>query len=222
MKGIILKNLYGARPTLLLGTPLLLVTFYACVCLAWENADLISFLTVFYNYAGVVVFSSFILNSFASDEKCGWIRLERAMPISAGRAAAARLLSCGVIVAIISAIVMVMNIAVYLCAVYMLNANIELEVFITAPIVAGLLQLIALSPVVPVALRYGSRTVNTVYLICVILMAIAAIAVSFPLAAGEIPPVTLRLICYAGVPAAAAATAFLSYLFAKKAALRDL
>lgn len=222
MKGIVLKNLYGTRPLLMLGMPLLLLIFFSCVRLMWDNAVLMSFAAVFFNYAGVVTLSSFMLNSFASDEKSGWIRLERAMPLSAGRAAAARLLSCGVTVAIISALLMVMNIAVYLYAVYMLNASLALEVFITAPIVAGFLQLIMLSPVVPVALRFGSRTVNTVYLICVLLTSIAAIAVSFPLAAGEIPPVTLRLICYAGVPAAAAAAAFLSYLFAKKAALRDL
>lgn len=221
MKGILLKNLYSIRTSLILGLLLVLI-FFAAMFILGIPAEIIPLIIVLYDYLAIAVLSSFILNSFSDDEKSGWIRLERTVPISAERAAAVRFISCGVVVGVICAAMLIINIAVYFYCAQMSNVAPSIEVMLSAPVVAGLIQLAALSPVVPIGLRYGSRMVQTVYTLCVILVSIAAVAFSFPLAAGEIPPSKLRLICYAGVPAAAAAVVLLSYLFAKKSVKRDL
>ena len=177
------------------------------------DAELLnSIKTVMLNYCTIVLFSSFHINTLESDEKSGWAKLQRTMPLSGNTIVGSKLIGTAIVVGIFTLYCIIVNV------VTSLGNDASMETAVMIPICVGLFQFAILSPVFPLSLKFGSKYANTIYLTIEIIMAIVLIAGTFI----YIDEVMNNSLLYIVCPVVAAVSAFLSALSGKKLIQRDM
>ncbi len=227
MKGLILKDLYTIRTQIIVGA---IICLYPAVLfhlgLANMTAEmgnpngepLLSFVALLISYVFIVPFSSFLLNTMKSDYECGWLKIQRTMPLNAGEAIGSKLICTGIVIGFFSLFALIVNVILLFRA----PGVFITEVVITGPICIGLLQIIAVAPCFPLGMKIGVKKTDGLYLTFVILIAIILVIFGFAAFSNDIPVPTIRIICYGVLPAAAALVTFISYKAGKNQIVRDL
>jgi len=227
MKGLILKDLYTIRTQIIVGA---IICLYPAVLfhlgLANMTAEmgnpngepLLSFITLLISYCFIVPFSSFLLNTMKSDYECGWLKIQRTMPLNAGEAIGSKLICTGIVIGFFSLFALIVNVILLIRE----PEAFITEVVIAGPICIGLLQVIAVAPCFPLGMKIGVRKTDGLYLTFVILTAIILVIFGFAAFSNEFSAATIRIICYGVLPAAAALVTFISYKAGKNQIARDL
>lgn len=227
MKGLILKDLYTIRTQIIVGA---IICLYPAVLfhlgLANMTAEmgnpngepLLSFITLLISYVFIVPFSSFLLNTMKSDYECGWLKIQRTMPLNAGEAIGSKLICTGIVIGFFSLFALIVNVILLFRA----PGVFITEVVIAGPICIGLLQVIAVAPCFPLGMKIGVKKTDGLYLTFVILTAIILVIFGFAAFSNEFSAATIRIICYGVLPAAAALVTFISYKAGKNQIVRDL
>lgn len=219
MKSLILKDLYGIRFQLIASALLFLLPHMLCFFVGVgltvdENAANVVGAVALYgvmNYITITVFSSLFLNTIADDIQSGWARFQRTLPLTVGQLIGGKLLASLVLIAVMAAVSILLNLVVVLAG------NPYVEALIALPIIFGCLQVIALMPVFPLSIKIGVKTANLLYVVFLIITAIAAVVVAFMVGANDLPPVLVRVILYVILPLLAAGVTVDSYSLGKKA-----
>ncbi len=231
MKGLILKDIYEVRFQVIIG---MLIALYPNILMLIALMDIAGdFITSgndvmftalcgFLNYITIVPFSSLVLNTLTNDASSGWAKIRRTMPVSNEQATASKLIATGGIVGLFTVISLIINIIMMFIYNTADTTYVYPEIAIAAPLCIGLLQMFALSPVFPLAIRFGVKATNIFYLIFMIISAIAAIVVVFAAFSGDISMIVMRISFYAVLPVVAFLSVFISYKSGKNLVARDL
>lgn len=219
LKSLILKDLYGIRFQLIASALLFLLPHMLCLFVGVgltvdENAANAVGAVALYgvmNYITITVFSSLFLNTIADDIQSGWARFQRTLPLTVGQLIGGKLLASLVLIAVMAAVSILLNLVVALAG------NPYVEALIALPIIFGCLQVIALMPVFPLSIKIGVKTANLLYVVFLIVTAIAAVVAAFMVGANDLPPELTRVIFYIILPLLAAGVTVDSYSLGKKA-----
>lgn len=228
MKGLILKDLYEIRFQIICGSFLMLLPY---VILLFMGKDIVMgdisltpemlkmMITLMFgmvNYICIAVFSSMLLNTVGSDLACGWSKYQRTMPVSGERIIGAKLSATALVVAGLVLISIIFNI------IGVLTYGLSAEVMIAIPVICGLLQITALSPVFPVSTKIGYKGTNGIYIGFELIVIIGAVVVMFMAFSNDVSPVVLRIVFYGALPSVTLFSVFASYMAGKKAIAADL
>lgn len=223
LKGLILKDIYSVKFQIFASILLFLFPNFLLFCFTIRYSEGTGepgpewFLTLIYaviSFSSIIIGSSFFINTVSEDVSCGWCKIAGTMPLTVRMICGSKILSSFFILALLTFLSLLMS----LFGVFMGVGN--AEILIAAPICTMFLQMTALSPVFPFALRFGSKTATPFYL-C-FLIVIAAI-----LAAAAIASVkcgvweALRTVFYGGIPAATVLSVFLSLRLSKKMLIKE-
>lgn len=225
MKGLVLKDLYGVRLQMIGAAALMLFPLLALVLMgggmavdkeSFVPAEITVLIFGLVNYISITLCSSFIVNTLGYDERSGWSKIQRAMPLTGGKIIGAKFLAMGLIVAALTVLALASNIAS--AAVF----GIPPEPMITMPLCMCMVQITALSPTFALGYRFGAKATSAVYIGFVVLAAAAIIAVLFPFYMGDIDIAALRIIAYIGLPVLTAAVVAVSWVTGKRAVMVDI
>lgn len=216
LKSLILKDLYGIsfqlKATALLFLVPYVIIFFVGVGITGTDAIETILTFGFLNYITIVLFSSLFLNTVSDDIQSGWARFQRTLPLTAGQLIGGKLLATLVLIAVLVVVSTLFN----LVPVYRWRTEI-LELMLALPFVFGCLQVMALMPVFPIAMRFGIKTSNLLYCVFSVIAAIAAAVAAFMVGANDIPAYMSRVIFYGILPLLAAGVTVLSYHLGKRA-----
>ena len=224
MKGLVLKDLFGVRFQVLGALALMLFPSLMLILMGGgmstnERADLTEISGLLYgivNYVSITLCSSFFVNTLGYDERSGWSKIQRTMPLSGGKIIGAKFLSMGLVLAALTSLSLIINV------INALLFKIPLEPMITMPLCMCMVQAIALSPTFTLGYRFGAKTTSAAYIGFMVLLAAAMIAVVFMLFMGDIGITALRIISYAGLPALTAAVVAVSWVTGKRTVNVDI
>lgn len=233
MKGLILKDLYTIRTQIIVGA---IICLYPAVLLHLGLTNMLSdismsdsvasdleklmlsFVTLLISYCFIVPFSSFLLNTMKSDYECGWLKIQRTMPLNAGEAIGSKLICTGIVIGIFTLLALIVNIIILIREPEFIIA----EIAIAGPVCIGLLQVIAVAPCFPLGMKIGVKKTDGLYLTFVILTGLILIIFGFAAFSNDISTTAVRIICYAVLPVATALTVFISYKAGKNQITKDL
>ena len=227
LKGLILKDLYEVRISILLSFVffayphiLMLITPDTFISTDTRMAqDIIStMIFALLNYTTITLFSSFILNTLSTDEKTGWSKIERTMPLSNSQIIWAKLLTIFIIVSGLVLFCITFNVIIY----FMTECVLNLELLIAIPVCIGLMQTTTLSLILPLAYKLGVKRSSVLYLVLTILIAIIFIIGMFAALSNDLSVTALRLIFYVGLPILSAGSVVLSWKTGSVLCGRDL
>ncbi len=224
MKGLVLKDLFGVRFQVLGALALMLFPSLMLILMGGgmstnERADLTEISVLLYgivNYVSITLCSSFFVNTLGYDERSGWSKIQRTMPLSGGKIIGAKFLSMGLVLAALTSLSLIINV------INALLFKIPLEPMITMPLCMCMVQAIALSPTFTLGYRFGAKTTSAAYIGFMVLLVAAMIAVVFMLFMGDIGITALRIISYAGLPALTAAVVAVSWVTGKRTVNVDI
>jgi len=224
MKGLVLKDLFGVRFQVLGALALMLFPSLMLILMGGgmstnERADITEISVLLYgivNYVSITLCSSFFVNTLGYDERSGWSKIQRTMPLSGGKIIGAKFLSMGLVLAALTSLSLIINV------INALLFKIPLEPMITMPLCMCMVQAIALSPTFTLGYRFGAKTTSAAYIGFMVLLAAAMIAVVFMLFMGDIGITALRIISYAGLPALTAAVVAVSWVTGKRTVNVDI
>ncbi len=224
MKGLVLKDLFGVRFQVLGALALMLFPSLMLILMGGgmstnERADLTEISVLLYgivNYVSITLCSSFFVNTLGYDERSGWSKIQRTMPLSGGKIIGAKFLSMGLVLAALTSLSLIINV------INALLFKIPLEPMITMPLCMCMVQAIALSPTFTLGYRFGAKTTSAAYIGFMVLLVAAMIAVVFMLFMGDIGITALRIISYAGLPALTAAVVAVSWVTGQRTVNVDI
>ena len=223
MKGLIKKDFYLIRFQLIGALIGMLLLGYLCFSVAsgrnFETATgyvMRIVLPTLIDYVVIVIGSSFFLNTIAEDLRCGWVKLQRAMPVSEKQAVGAKLISTYILIGALVLFSALFNLLFW--ATY----GGTLELVLTIPLCIGLFQVVSLSPVFPLGQRYGVNLAQTLYIVLEILVTIVASIAMFPALSGDISLTALRTAFYVALPLLAAAVGTVSFQWGSKLLSADI
>ncbi len=224
MKGLVLKDLFCVRFQVLGALALMLFPSLMLILMGGgmstnERADLTEISVLLYgivNYVSITLCSSFFVNTLGYDERSGWSKIQRTMPLSGGKIIGAKFLSMGLVLAALTSLSLIINV------INALLFKIPLEPMITMPLCMCMVQAIALSPTFTLGYRFGAKTTSAAYIGFMVLLVAAMIAVVFMLFMGDIGITALRIISYAGLPALTAAVVAVSWVTGKRTVNVDI
>ncbi len=225
MKGLILKDIYGVKAQILGGIALLflphIIVILAGGGMAVDDSGMLGdfagiFLYGLMNYVTIVLCSSFVLNTLGFDEKSGWMKMQRAMPVTETQIIVGKLLSMGVILGILLGISLIGN------AVGMVVFGIPAEPLITMPFAAAFLQAMVLSVCFTLGYRFGSKSTLLYYIAAQLVIAAGLVLLIVGVVGGIVTPVILRVIVYGAIPILTAAVIAVCCKCGKKAVMRDI
>lgn len=218
MKGLILKDLYSVKHQITLGVLLCIFPSFLlfCMTLGYANGDgkeggewFVSLCFALVNYCTITLCSSFCVNTVCEDASCGWLKLVGTMPITPKTICLSKIFSSLIVLIILTLVTALPNI-------FALAKGVgSPEVLIAAPVCSMLLQIAVMSPVFPFAIRFGGKKTSPFYII-VLLVLIIALTAAIILSFRFKTPNALRVIFYAGIPLAAAASVVLSAVGGRK------
>lgn len=168
--------------------------------------------TLMLNYCTIVLFSSFHINTLESDEKSGWAKLQRTMPLSGNTIVGSKLIGTAIVVGIFTLYCIIVNV------VTSIGNDGSIEVSVMVPICVGLFQFAILCPVFPLSLKFGSKYANSLYLTIEIIMVIVMVVGTFI----YLDEIMNNALLYIACPVIAAVSASLSALSGKKLIQRDM
>lgn len=224
MKGLVLKDLFGVRFQMLGAVALMLFPSLMLMLMGGGMAtdgapqyDEISVLVYgIVNYISITLCSSFMVNTLGFDERSGWSKMQRTMPLSGGKIIGAKFLAMGLVLAALTAVSLISNV---ICA---LLFGIPLEPKITMPLCMCMVQATALSPTFALGYRFGAKTTSAAYIGFMVLLAAALIWLTFMVFADNIEAPQLRIIAYVGLPVLTAAVVAASWVTGKRAVTVDI
>ena len=166
MKGLVLKDLFGVRFQVLGALALMLFPSLMLILMGGgmstnERADLTEISVLLYgivNYVSITLCSSFFVNTLGYDERSGWSKIQRTMPLSGGKIIGAKFLSMGLVLAALTSLSLIINV------INALLFKIPLEPMITMPLCMCMVQAIALSPTFTLGYRFGAKTTSAAYI----------------------------------------------------------
>ncbi len=168
------------------------------------------------NYILITIFTSFSLNTLSYDINSGWAKMEHTMPVSGNGIIMGKLLVMLIVIGVITAVSLLLN----LISVPLFGM--EPEFMITIPLCCACLQIIALSPTFPLAMKIGAKYAEAIYLGFEILLAGGIGLFALSVFGGNMSATLIRVLVYAGLPVLAAAVFALSYQTGKKQCLADI
>ncbi len=216
MKGLILKDLYCVRSMVLLASGIMLPLFVMMFLMNGELTDpallqdnpfapvfsCIGFILI--DVIVILLFSSFTLNTLAEDNASGWSTLQLAMPVTTRQIVNGKLISSVALVGIFTAACLIVNV------IGGLLYGGTMELLLAAPPVLGCVELCALFPTFPVALKVSSGAASLIYAAFMLVM-IASVAVPLWFCMeSNLPIWALRVIFYGALPVLTAALGFIS------------
>lgn len=215
MKGLILKDLYSVRFQIIVGAliglyPNLLMLigfgdFVEGVSNTLANVGL-TFTYAMINVVTIVPFTSLMINTLTDDAESGWLKICRTMPVSSSQIVGSKIISTAIIVAIFVLFSIIMNtISIFR------GAPVIKEVMFTFPICCGLIQMVTLTPVFPIAMKSGAKKAGSIYLTFMIVLFILAVIIAFASFSGDLPSYALRLFAYVILPVLAFTVIFTSF-----------
>lgn len=224
MKGLVLKDLFGVRFQMLGGLALMLFPSLVMMLEGGgmavdESGSMIEIAILVYgimNYVSITLCSSFIVNTLGFDERSGWSKMQRTMPLSGGKIIGAKFLTMSLVLAALTVVSLVINI------INALLFGIPFEPMITMPLCMCMVQAIALSPTFTFGYRFGAKATSAAYICFMVLLAAAMIWLIFAVFMGDIGMTALRIICYLILPALTAAVVAVSWITGKKAVTVDI
>lgn len=223
MKGLILKDVYGCRFQIAFGFAFMLLPMLMMALsgggmsvVGETPTQIVVFLFGMINYMSIVICSSFYLNTLAFDEASGWIKMQRAMPLSGGQIIGGKFLGVGAVVGSLTAISLAFN------AASSIIFGIPIEPMLTMPLCVGLAEISTLLPTIVLGYRFGAKSMNWVYFIFLIAIAAGAIALSSAYIMGDIGDAAMRVIAYVGIPLFTAAVAVVCCVTGKKVVMVDI
>lgn len=225
MKGLVLKDLYGVRFQIFGAMAIMLLPMLMFMLAGGgmavdeetnDPAKISVLMCGMLNYISITLCSSFLVNTLGFDERSGWTKMQRAMPITGGRIIGAKFIGMGLVLAMLT----VLSIAVNVTGALLFK--IPLEPMITMPLCMCMVQTIALSPTFALGYKFGAKSTTAAYIGFMVLLAAAIIAVVFMFFMGDIGAAALRIIAYAGLPVLTAAAVAASWVTGKKAVMVDI
>ncbi len=227
MKGLILKDIYGCRFQIIGGFAIMLFPMIMMslagggMAVADEgNNNLRSIaVVVFYgtiNYMSIVICSSFYLNTLSYDEKSGWAKMQRAMPLTGGQIIGGKFLGVGAVVGTLTLISLAFNL--FSAIIY----EMPFEPMIAMPLCLGFLEMMTLLPVIVLGYRFGAKSVTWLYYIVMGIIAAGTIALAAAFLVGDITAAAMRGIAYVGIPALFAVILIVCYITGKKSVTVDI
>ncbi|MDE7362811.1 MAG: ABC-2 transporter permease [Oscillospiraceae bacterium] len=218
MKGLILKDFYGVKfqitcAFLIMMLPNVITLFGAGTGVTEGMALMLIGLL---NYAVITNCSSFLLNTLDFDERSGWSKMQRGMPLSGGKIIGAKFLTMGLVLAVLTLIFLAANV------VCVFVHGLPIEPAVALPFCLCMVQTMALSPSFALGYRFGSKATTAAYIGIEIVLAAAMIWLLFLIFCGDVGVTALRVICYAGLPALTAAVVTVSWVTGKKAVMVDI
>lgn len=221
MKGLVLKDLFGVRFQIfgamaIMLYPSLLLLLGGGEMVEGSPVEFCVFMYGLINYVSITICSSFLLNTLGYDERSGWTKMQRTMPLSGGKIIGAKFLGMGLVLAVLTAVSLISNVS---CA---LLFKIPLEPMITMPFCMCMVQTIALSPTFALGYKFGAKSTTAAYIVFMVLLAAAIIAVVFMVFMGDIGAAALRIIAYVGLPVLTAAVVAASWITGKRAVNVDI
>ncbi len=229
MKGLVLKDIYGVKFQILGALAVMLFPALGLILLgggmfvgdgemaAGGVGSMIALLPIgIMNYVSITLCSSFLLNTLGYDEKSGWSKMQRTMPLTGGQIVGAKFCAMGLVLGMLTLMSLIVNLLVTVLF------RMPPEPMIALPFVMCMLQIVALSPTFALGYRFGSRATSAVYIGFMVLTATAGIWLTFLIFGGDLSAAALRVICYAAIPVIAAAVAAASWAAGKKAVMFDI
>lgn len=203
MKGLVLKDIYNVRFQIIVGLAIMLYPNLMLMLAGSTGNTSNDMSPVVYglvNYISITVCSSFMLNTISDDYRTGWAKVQRTMPVSAKQIVGAKMLATALIIGFLTVVSLIFNI------IGAIAFDLELEPLITMPFVFALLQMITLSVAVVLGFRSKARFITPIYIGMVVLIAAAVVVLLFGVIEKVISIEMLRIIAYAAIPTASAAT----------------
>lgn len=228
MKGLILKDLYGCRFQIIGGFalmlfPMLITMLFGAGIVVADTQDpdpmqlmisIILYGTV--NYMSIVVSSSFYINTLSYDEKSGWTKMQRAMPLTGGQIIGAKFLGTGAVVGSMTLISLGFNL---FCAIVF---RLPFEPMTAMPLCIGLAEFITLLPAMVLGYRFGAKSVAWVYFAVMAVMAAVLIVLTALFFIGDISANFLRITGYGVLPALAVIVTVICFFTGKRAVTVDI
>lgn len=225
MKGLVLKDIFGVRfqiigaMAIMLYPSIMLFLAGGGMLVDEETNIPLEVPVMIYglvNYVSITICSSFLLNTLGFDERSGWSKMQRTMPLTGGKIIGAKFLTMGLVLALLTLISLILNV------ISSLLFGVPLEPMIAMPLCMCMVQTIALSPTFALGYRFGARATTAAYICIMVVLAAAMIWILFLIFAGDIGETALRVIGYAGLPAITAAVVAVSWVTGKKAVMVDI
>lgn len=225
MKGLVLKDLFGVRfqifgaMALMLFPSLMLILGGGGMAVDEGARVPVGISVLLYglvNYVSITLCSSFLVNTLGFDERSGWTKIQRTMPLTGGKIIGAKFVAMGIVLALLTLMSLIVNI---ICAVLF---NIPFEPMIALPLCMCMVQATALSPTFTLGYRFGAKATSAVYIGFMVVLAAVMIRLVFVIFAGDIGETALRVIAYAVLPALTAAVVAVSWITGKKAVMVDI
>lgn len=218
MKGLVLKDLYGVKfqitgAFLIMLLPIVIMIFGERNSVLGVGTGIALMPNGLLNYIVITTCSSFLLNTLDFDERSGWSKMQRGMPLSGGKIIGAKFLTMGLVLAALTLIFLAVNV------VGVFVHGLPIEPAVALPLCLCMVQTIALSPTFALGYRFGSKATTAAYIGIEIVLAAAMICLLFPIFCGDIGVTALRVIAYAGLPAFTAAVVAVSWITGKKAVM---
>ncbi|MBD5129482.1 MAG: ABC-2 transporter permease [Ruminococcaceae bacterium] len=217
MKGLILKDLYGVKfqiigAFLIMLLPIVIMIFGERNSLFGVGAGIALMPNGLLNYVVITTCSSFLLNTLDFDERSGWSKMQRGMPLSGGKIIGAKLCTMGLVLAALTLIFLAANV------VGVFVHGLPIEPAVAMPICLCMVQTMALSPTFAFGYRFGSKATTAAYIGIEIVLAAAMICLLLMIFVGSIGA-ALRVIAYAGLPVLTAAVVAVSWITGKRAVM---
>lgn len=225
MKGLVLKDIFGVRFQILgamaiMLYPSVLIFLAGGGMLVDEETNVpLEIPVIMYgivNYVSITICSSFLLNTLGFDERSGWTKIQRTMPLTGGKIIGAKFLTMGLVLAVLTLISLILNV------ISALLFGVPLEPMITMPLCMCMVQTITLSPTFTLGYRFGAKATSAAYICIMVTLAAAMTAIVFMVFMGDIGTTMLRVIGYAIMPALTAAVVAVSWVTGKRAVMVDI
>lgn len=231
MKGLMLKDIYNVRFQIFAG--MLIVLFQNIMGFlmgggmfaAAEDPSEAGGLMLRYssvilfgliNYISITICSSFLLNTVSADEKSGWVKMQRVMPVTDKAIIGGKLAVMGFVLAALTLISTIFNLAAVVLF------GLPAESMLALPVCIALIHVIPLFSALVFVYRFGAKLADLFYIFAVILVAGAEIGLLLAFFNQSISVAFLRITAYAVIPALAAATAAICYNSGKKVVAVDI
>ncbi len=223
MKGLILKDLYGMRFMLVMAMLITLIPYTILMLMGGgmsvDGSDTLKVISVFpyglINYCCITVFSGIILNTISADRGCGFDKIQRTMPVSAGQIIRGKFIAFGIMLAILTAVSLLFNL---MGIFFQINA----EVMITMPVCIALLQVCCMSPIIPLSIKIGEGLANVIGILSALLSGGIIVVVALLSVLADNSLLFIRLAAYAGLPILAFISAFFSIRWGERLYKEDL
>ncbi|MDE7362810.1 MAG: ABC-2 transporter permease [Oscillospiraceae bacterium] len=225
MKGLVLKDIFGVRFQIIGAMALMLLPSLMLILggggmIVDEEANVpIEIPVLLYgivNYISITLCSSFLVNTLGFDERSGWSKIQRTMPLTGGKIIGAKFAAMGLVLVLLTLMSLMVNV---ICAVLF---GIPFEPMIALPLCMCMVQAMALSPTFTLGYRFGAKATTSAYICFMVVLAAAMTVLVFMVFMGDIGTTALRVIGYAGIPALTAAVVAVSWVTGKKAVMVDI